>query len=165
MWPLGTFPPRESTAPGRGLGGNWTTIYMGDIAFLFYFRRLRKPIVTKQQFYRPKRLSSNFPPKPLCRGGTGTRWALFLARPLSVPLKFRASPKLPQLILNCDLHSQKWGKEPPKRRSPSLGTPPGADQHTQSVEAGKSLESKFFNFQAHTWVDAADATEDTRRCS
>ena len=45
------------------------TMYMGDNAFLFYFRKLRKPIVTKQQIYRPKRLSSKFPPKPLMPRG------------------------------------------------------------------------------------------------
>ena len=61
---------------------------------------------------------------PLMPRGHRDALSLFLCLAPQHPFEVLDKPKLPQQIPNCGLHGQKRGKEPPKRRSPSLVSPP-----------------------------------------
>ena len=71
LWPLGTFLPRESTAPGRGLGGNWMTIYLGRKYLSILFSEIH--CFKNSGFTTHADLSPNFPPQALPGGPTFCR--------------------------------------------------------------------------------------------
>ena len=114
---LGTFCNQKVPPPGRALGWNWRIICMGENhpAFPFRFRESNIAVATKTVVLPSKRIIVQLPTQPAHAAG-GTPF----------------------------LRSQKWGKDLPKRRSPSWISPPfGQLFALNQQELEKSQESKL----------------------
>ena len=122
-------------------------------------------VVCKTATLPPRWNIIQFPTQTAVPRGHRDAFSFILRLAPQRPFEVLDKPKLPQLIPNRGLHGQKWGKDLPKRRSPSWVSPPwGSFAHSMSKGWKKVENRRLSPFSSpipgttHTWVNAADAT-------